>query len=135
MRFIEKFKIGDVICSDRFNNKKMMVVEEVVKKGSESEDYFHRDGYRCMDLFDTAQQWRAYAYCSYTTETYNWRLATDTDYIDALVSYINPSVVRLCQKTVMLSEDGLSISTSQDYVYMDITDTKKLKDYLNNWIL
>jgi hypothetical protein len=85
MSFKDKFKIGDIICSDNFRAGLCMVVEK-----------YHIDSrfvekYTCQDLIRDGQKWAALEIDSIFKHPYNWRIATDDDIAKYLSRYLNIS--------------------------------------------
>ena len=128
MKFKDKFKPGDIICSDRFHNGLCMVVEE----GSEGRMW--RDEpefrYKCIDLVKEGQGWFAYENDNYMFNfSYNWRIATDDDIANYLSRFIDISLGLVGEwYLAKLTDDGIML---EDRMYTDKDiwfDAKELAD-------
>lgn len=84
MNFKDKFKPGDIICSDRFHNGLCMIVERYNPEDIWEENFI------CQDLVKDDQKWRAYENDKgLFNKSYDWRIATDDDIVKYLTRYIN----------------------------------------------
>jgi hypothetical protein len=102
MKFQDKFKPGDIICSDRFHNGLCMVVESSgISLGGEFR-------YRCNDLVRDAQNWLAYEKM-YLTRPYSWRIATDNDIANYLSRFIHIPLGKVGYYKVSLLDNGILI--------------------------
>jgi hypothetical protein len=85
MKFEDKFKPGDIICSDRFHNGLCMVVNYLQQYSLNGEPR-----YSCNDLVREGQRWSAYEMENYMfNRSYKWRIATDNDIAKYLSQFIN----------------------------------------------
>jgi len=104
MKFQDKFKPGDIICSDRFHNGLCMIVE------SSGESQFNGWGYTCIDLVKDHQRWRAYESDDYMFKfAYNWRIATDDDIVNYISRFVNIKLGKVGYYEVRLLDDGIII--------------------------
>lgn len=87
MKFKDKFKSGDIICSDRFHNGLCMVVEEVSQSKMWRDEPDFR--YSCQDLVRDGQGWLAYERDSIWNKPYDWRIATDDDIANYLSRFLD----------------------------------------------
>lgn len=110
MKFQDKFKPGDIICSDRFHNGLCMVVEST---GTSLGGEFR---YRCNDLVRDAQNWLAYENDMYLTRPYNWRIATDDDIANYLSRFLHIPLSKVGAYEVSLTDDGIRLNDGSDYV-------------------
>lgn len=109
MKFQDKFKPGDIICSDRFHNGLCMVVESMgISLGSEFR-------YSCNDLVRDAQNWLAYENEMYLTRPYNWRIATDNDIADYLSRFVEIDLGKVGFFEVKLTNNGIMLDGGTDY--------------------
>ena len=83
MNFKDKFKPGDIICSDRFHNGLCMIVEKFNPKD------IWEDSFTCQDLVEDHQKWRAYEFDSMFNRPNDWRIATDDDIAKYLSRFID----------------------------------------------
>ena len=104
MKFQDKFKPGDIICSDRFHNGLCMVVE------SGRTSYFNGDfRYNCEDLVRENQGWCAY-------EEYNWRIATDDDIAKYLSRFLHIPLGNVGFYNIELTDSGITIVRGDEAV-------------------
>ena len=110
MKFQDKFKPGDIICSDRFHNGLCMVVESGgISLGGEFR-------YRCNDLVRDAQNWLAYENEMYLTKPYNWRIATDDDIANYLSRFLHIPLGNVGFYNIELTDSGITIVRGDEAV-------------------
>jgi hypothetical protein len=128
--FKDKFKLGDIICSDRFHNGLCMVVDYL------KEDYFSGEyRYSCDDLVKEHQRWGAYEFHTYEKYHYNWRIATDNDIAKYLSRFLDIPLGKVGQFYVAkLTDDGIMLEdlmfTDRDVhlVTDELADLKRIID-------
>jgi hypothetical protein len=126
MKFKDKFKIGDIICSDRFHNGLCMVVERFNPKD------IWEDSFTCQDLVTDHQKWRAYENDNYKFNvSYNWRIATDDDIVKYLSRFLETPLGKVGQfYFAKLTDDGITLEelmfTDRD-VYLGVEELVDLK--------
>jgi len=81
--FKDKFKPGDIICSDRFHNGLCMVVEKYNQKDTSEESF------TCQDLVKDHQKWGAYEFGTMFKRPNDWRIATDDDIAKYLSRFVD----------------------------------------------
>lgn len=130
MKFKDKFKPGDIICSDRFHNGLCMVVEKY-----NPEDIWE-ESFVCQDLVQDHQKWRAYENDKGVfNKPYDWRIATDNDIANYLSRFLDiPLGLVGDWYLAKLTDDGIMLEdrmfTDKD-VYLDakeLADLKKIID-------
>lgn len=128
--FENQFKVGDMICSDRFHNGKVMIVEELKFSHGEFR-------YRCQDLVIENQKWAAYELDRFCKKSNEWRLATDDDIVNYLSNYVRPSQLDIRYNcTVEVVKYGLLVyGPNDESLYFDEQETRALKKYLNKWVI
>jgi hypothetical protein len=130
MKFEEKFKEGDVICSDNFYNGKLMVVKYFTYR-----DFIGRIGYTCEDLFLKNQNWSAHEYGCYFDKPYNWRLATDEDYIRELNKRIEVSEDMGRYGKIVVNEGiDIYINNYSDSITLTPEEALQLRDVINKYV-
>jgi hypothetical protein len=126
MNFKDKFKPGDIICSDRFHNGLCMVVENVAVAILRGENEFR---YKCVDLVKENQGWLAYEFDTYKEYPYDWRIATDDDIAKYLSRFIDIPLGLVGEwYLAKLTDDGIML---EDRMYTDRDiwfDAKELAD-------
>jgi hypothetical protein len=136
MKFQDKFKPGDIICSDRFHNGLCMVVEsgKVSPIWGDGEFVYH-----CQDLVREDQGWIAHEYIKpYWEETpkYNWRLATDDDIANYLSRFVHIQVPKIGNWNVELMDDGIMLDDGGDYsVLLDAEELVQLGKIINERVV
>ena len=128
MKFQDKFKPGDIICSDRFHNGLCMVVESG-KYG------FTRDGFRysCQDLVRENQLWAAYESDNFI---YNWRIATDDDITNYLSRFLHTPLGKIGTYDVELTDDGIRIDDGGEYgIYFTAKELVQLGKIINERVV
>jgi hypothetical protein len=130
MKFQDKFKPGDIICSDRFHNGLCMVVDE--KYISSLNGKFC---YSCDDLVKPQQRWHAYEFDTMFNKPYNWRIATDDDIAKYLTRYLHISIGKIgTHFDVEYSDDGIILQHTlldDERVYLEpqeLLDLKRIID-------
>jgi hypothetical protein len=94
MKFEDKFKPGDIICSDRFHNGLCMIVDTLTQNNMWKDEPVFR--YSCQDLVKEGQRWSAYEFDSMFDKPYDWRIATDDDIAKYLSRFIDiPAIQHL----------------------------------------
>lgn len=135
--FKERFNPGDIICSDRFRNGLCMVVEEFKTfqwKSGKIDEY-----YSCVDFLNDdeeyPQSWCAHEYDTFKTDQYDWRIATDDDIVNYLLTIFFP-LRHECGNTVFtITEEYFCVSGDyRDSVFFNKKEAKELKKKLNEWI-
>ena len=130
MKFQDKFKPGDIICSDRFHNGLCMVIESTgISLGGEFR-------YGCNDLVHEHQNWLAYEneYC--LTRPYHWRIATDDDIANYLSRFVHIKVNKVGVWNVELMDDGIMLDDGGDYsVLLDVEELVELNKIINERVV
>ena len=116
MKFQDKFKPDDIICSDRFHNGLCMIVEsgKVSPMWGDGEFVYH-----CQDLVREDQGWIAHEYIKpYWEETpkYNWRLATDDDIANYLSRFLHIPLGNVGFYNAELTDSGITIVRGDEVV-------------------
>lgn len=124
MKFQDKFKPGDIICSDHFHNGLCMIVEY----GATS--YFNGDfRYNCEDLVRENQGWCAY-------EEYNWCIATEDDIANYLSRFVHIQAPKIGNWNVELMDDGIILDDGGDYsVLLDVEELAQLGKIINERVI
>jgi hypothetical protein len=129
MKFQDKFKPGDIICSDHFRGGLCMIVES--SGVSFTKDEFR---YRCQDLVKENQNWIAYEFLgdsSYSTKPHNWRIATEDDIAKYLSRFIDIPLGKVGQfYLAKLIDDGIMLEDlmfPDRNVYLGIEELADLK--------
>jgi len=111
MNFKDKFKPGDIICSDHFRNSLCMVVERLNPKD------IWEDSFTCQDLVTDHQKWRAYEFDTMFDQPNNWRIATDTDIVNYLSRFVDIPLGKVGQfYLAKLTDDGIVL---EDLMFTD----------------
>ena len=124
MEFKDKFKPGDIICSDRFHYGLCMIVEEGYV-GLHREEF----KYRCTDLVKEYQLWSAYEF-DVVDRPNNWRIATDDDIVNYLVRYVQIELGKVGTYNVKYLEDGIMLVDSRDAIILDPKELIQLKQII-----
>lgn len=129
MRFEDKFKEGDIICSDNFYCGKCVVV-----------NHFDDKHYSCDDLVIENQQWSAYEFRNTWSERYtlpnNWRIATDDDIVNYLSRFINISLGKFSIYNATLIDDGIRFDDGYgNGVTLNAEDLARLGKIINDRII
>lgn len=107
MKFQDKFKPGDIICSDRFHNGLCMVVEyceeTVLQLGTEFK-------YKCKDFVQENQGWNAYESDTFD-KPYNWRIATDDDIANYLARFLHIPIGKVGEYEARLVDNGVILQS------------------------
>jgi hypothetical protein len=112
MKFKDKFKIGDIICSDRFHNGLCMVVEST-KIGFVNDEF----RYSCQDFVRENQRWGAYEFDTMFNRPYDWRIATDDDIVNYLSRFLDTPLGKVGQFYIAkLTDDGIML---EDLMFTD----------------
>ena len=132
MKFQDKFKPGDIICSDRFHNGLCMVVES--GKCGFTRDEFR---YSCQDLVRENQLWSAYEFDSYMfNASYAWRIATDDDIANYLSRFLHTPLGKIGAYDVELTDDGIRLDDGSDYgVYFTAEELVQLGEIINERVI
>lgn len=127
MKFQDMFKKGDVICSDKFRYGRLMVVDEYKSGGVFRGDEY----YSCTDLFDKNQGWCANRFSLWSEQEYNWRLATDEDYIREIEKrlYIGKNIGPFGE-TVEVDDHHLWIQNESDSIGLTPNQALQLADFI-----
>lgn len=124
MSFKDKFKPGDIICSDRFHNGLCMIIEEGYA-GLYPEEF----KYRCTDLVKEYQLWNAYEF-DVLDRPNNWRIATDKDIVNYLARYVQIKLGKVGTYDVKYLEDGIILVDSGDAIILDPEELIQLKQII-----
>ena len=130
MKFQDKFKPGDIICSDRFYNGLCMVVE------SSGSPYEFELRYRCQDLVKEDQWWFAYENRPYIARPYNWRIATDNDIADYLSRFVEIDLGKVGFFEVRLTNNGIMLDGGTDYtISLEAEELVQLRKIINERVV
>ena len=130
MKFQDKFKPGDIICSDRFHNGLCMVVESC---GTTFEEYFR---YRCNDLVRDNQNWLAYEFCQYKHTNNDWRIATDDDIANYLSRFLHIPLGKVGDYEVTLTDKGICFDNGFDFnIYFEAEELVQLGKIINERVV
>jgi len=113
MKFQDKFKPGDIICSDRFHNGLCMVVESGDIANLWGDDKFR---YSCQDLVRENQGWCAYEMEILWEVPYNWRIATDDDIANYLSRFLHIPLGSVGFYNAELTDNGITIVRGDEAV-------------------
>lgn len=131
MKFQDKFKPGDIICSDRFHNGLCMVVE--------SSSYAYAYGqfmYRCQDFVRDGQKWAACEFCGYNSKLYNWRIATDDDIANYLSRFLHIPLGKVGAYEARLTDNGIRLDDDSDYsIFLDAGELVQLNRIINKRVV
>lgn len=132
MKFQDKFKPGDIICSDRFHNGLCMVVESVTIGFVNGE--FR---YSCQDLVQENQKWSAYEFDSYMFNlSYAWRIATDNDIANYLSRFLHTPLGKIGTYDVELTDDGIRLDDGGEYgIYFTVEELVQLGKIINERVV
>lgn len=134
MKFQDKFKPGDIICSDRFHNGLCMVVESVKESWR-----FDDDGWRysCVDLVKEHQRWSAYERDDFMFKfDYNWRIATDDDIANYLSRFLHIPLGKVGAYDVELTDNGIRLDDGGDYgIYFEAEELVQLGKIINERVV
>ena len=126
MNFKDKFKPGDIICSDRFHNGLCMIVGDVEIAFLRGVKDFR---YKCEDLVKEGQGWLAYEFGTMFNRPYDWRIATDDDIANYLSRFLDIPLGLVGEwYLAKLTDDGIML---EDRMYTDKDiwfDAKELAD-------
>ena len=126
MKFKDKFKPGDIICSDRFRNGLCMIVDESCMFNLSDESY-----HRCNDLVVEWQAWHAYELDSCIKKPYNWRIATDDDIAKYLSRFLDIPLGKVGEHYVAkLTDNGIVLKDTMftdSNVYLEADELIDLK--------
>jgi hypothetical protein len=129
MNFKDKFKPGDIICSDRFHNGLCMVVERFNLKD------IWEDNFTCQDLVTDHQKWRAYEFDTMFNRPNDWRIATDDDIAKYLSRFLDIPLGLVGEwYLAKLTDDGIMLEdrmfTNKDIWFeaKELADLKLLID-------
>lgn len=131
VKFENKFKEGDIICSNRFRFTTCMIVT-----GDSYQSIGGEFAYRCMDLILPEQYWSAVECDSMWNEYYDWRLANDEDIIRYLSRYVDINIGKLSsEKEVNITEYGIELTNGlQDSLILNDKECMKLFNILKKRI-
>ncbi len=129
MKFHDKFKPGDIVCSDHFYNGLCMVVESS-KCGFTRNEF----SYRCQDLVKENQWWLAYEFCNYTPKPYNWRIATDSDIVNYLARFVQLSY-KVGEYEVRVLDTGFAIEGFDTTLYLEVKELLQLGKIINERVV
>lgn len=125
MKFEDKFKPGDIICSDRFREGKCMVVEELKRSYPDGEYW-----YICVDLILEDQGWIARERNSMRNVEYEWRIATDDDIVNYLSRFVKHRYKLGVTTDITISDDGMSIGET----HLDAKQLTDLSRLINHFV-
>jgi len=133
MKFKDKFKPCDIICSDHFHNGLCMVVEKYNAGDIMGESF------TCQDLVKDHQKWRAYESKGVVSDIpYNWRIATDDDIAKYLSRFLDISLGKVGQfYLAKLTDDGIIL---EDLMFVDrdlhfeADELADLKRIIEEWV-
>lgn len=130
MKFHDKFKPGDIICSDRFHHGLCMIVESSgISLGGEFR-------YRCNDLVRDGQNWLAYENECYLTRPYNWSIATDDDIANYLSRFLHIPLGEVGAYEVSLTDDGIRLDDGVEYgIYFTSEELVQLGKIINERVV
>jgi hypothetical protein len=129
MNFKDKFKPGDIICSDRFRNGLCMVVERLNPKD------IWEDSFTCQDLVTDHQKWKAYEFHKMFKRPNDWRIATDDDIANYLSRFVDIPLGKVGEYYIAkLTDNGIKLEShlfSQETIYLEgevLADLKRIID-------
>lgn len=129
MNFKDKFKPGDIICSDRFHNGLCMVVERYNPKD------IWEESFTCQDLVKDHQKWRAYEFDTMFNRPNDWRIATDEDVAKYLSRFIDIPLGKVGQfYLAKLTDNGImleEIMFTDRSVHLDAEELADLKSIID----
>lgn len=129
MKFKDKFKPDDVICSDRFHNGLCMVVKKISQSKLWRDEPDFR--YSCQDLVRDGQGWLAYERDSIWYKPYDWRIATDDDIAKYLSRFVDIPLGKVGQfYLAKLTDDGIVLEDlmfTDRNVYLEADELADLK--------
>lgn len=134
MKFQDKFKPGDIICSDRFHNGLCMVVESVKESWRFDDDRWR---YSCIDLVKEHQRWHAYECDDFMFKfDYNWRIATDDDIANYLSRFLHIPLGKVGAYEVSLTDDGIRLDDGGEYgIYFEAEELVQLGKIINERVV
>ncbi len=132
MKFQDKFKPGDIICSDRFHNGLCMVVEfceeTVLQRGTEFR-------YKCKDFVREDQGWIAYESDTFD-KPYNWRIATNDDIANYLSRFLHIPLGKVGPYEVSLTDKGICFDNGFDFnIYFEAGELVQLGKIINERVI
>ena len=131
MKFQDKFKPGDIICSDRFHNGLCMVVEYGRNSSRDGEFY-----YGCDYLVRENQGWCAYEFDTFFSNPYNWRIATDDDIANYLSRFLHTPLGKIGTYDVELTDDGIRLDDGGEYgIYFTAKELVQLGKIINERVV
>ena len=130
MKFQDKFKLGDIICSDRFRGGLCMVVEKYNPRET------WEDSFTCQDLVTDNQKWRACEFDTMFDTPNNWRIATDDDIANYLSRFLHIPLGKVGTYDVELTDDGIRLDDGSDYgIYFIAEELVQLGKIINKRII
>ena len=131
MKFQDKFKPGDIICSDRFYSGLCMVVES--SRCGYTRNAFR---YRCQDLVKEEQWWLAYKNRPHLSRPYNWRIATDDDIVNYLARFVHIPLGKVGVYEVTLTDKGICFDNGFDFnIYFEAEELVQLGKIINERVI
>lgn len=130
MEFKDKFKPGDIICSDRFHYGLCMIVERFNPKD------IWEDNFTCQDLIRDHQKWRAYEFDTMMfNRPNNWRIATDDDIVKYLARFVQIKIGKVGLYEVLLDDEDIILRdtvATEGYgdVYLNAKELIQLKQII-----
>ena len=125
MKFEDKFKPGDIICSNRFRYGICMIVKKL-----ELSINLDKYVYRCEDLIVEDQWWGAYERDSMWGVEYEWRIATDDDIVNYLSRFVKHRYKLGVTTDITISDDGMSIGE----IHLDAKQLTDLSRLINHFV-
>jgi hypothetical protein len=130
MKFQDKFKPGDIICSDHFHNGLCMVV------GYGGTSLGGEFRYSCVDLVREEQGWVAYGNGKHITKPYSWRIATDDDIANYLSRFLYIPLGKVGPYEVTLTDKGICFDNGFDFnIYFEAEELVQLGKIINERVV
>ena len=130
-KFHDKFKPGDIICSDRFHNGLCMVVESA---GFSLGNEMFR--YKCYDLVREGQWWLAHEFRNYNSKPNNWRIATDDDITNYLARFVHIALGKVGDYKVSLTDSGVKLDVDGEcQIYFEAEELVQLGKIINERVV
>lgn len=128
MNFKDKFKLGDIICSDHFRGGLCMVVERLNPKD------IWEDSFTCQDLVEDHQKWRAYEFDTMFNRPNNWRIATDDDIANYLSRHLTISY-KVGEYEIRVLDNCLAIKGFDCTLYLEADELVDLKRIIDERVV
>lgn len=131
MNFKDKFKSGDIICSDHFYNGLCMIVRSHERSFIRNEFY-----YTCQDFVSENQYWSAYEFRPHTSKPTNWRIATDDDIVNYLSRFVQIDLGKVGFFEVKLTNNGITLDGGTDYtISLEAEELVQLSKIINERVM